>query len=74
MLVLAFHRGFIADRSVAGVDERMVRDGVLAIVRATVGSRYVDGSDLRVVLDSATGKLEYRRFGGTEDFVVELLD
>lgn len=74
MLVLAFHRGLFAGRSVAGVDERVVLVGVLAIVRAMVGSRYVECNDLRVVLPGMTGKLEYRRFGGADDFVVEVLD
>lgn len=74
MLVLAFHRGLFVGRSVAGVDERDVLVGVLAIVRAMVGSRYVEDNDLRVVLPGTTGKLEYRRFGGADDFVVEVLD
>lgn len=74
MLVLAFQRGLFAGRSVAGVDERDVRVGVLAICRDIVGSRYVDGSDLRVVLPGTTGKLEYLRFGGADDFVVDVLD
>jgi hypothetical protein len=74
MLVLAFHRGLFVGCSVAGVDERDVLVGVLAIVRAMVGSRYVEDNDLRVVLPGTTGKLEYRRFGGADDFVVEVLD
>lgn len=74
MLVLAFHRGLFAGRSVAGVGERVFRVGVLAIARDIVGSRYVDGNDLRLVLPGTTGKLEYRRFGGMDDFVVEVLD
>lgn len=75
MLVLAFHRGLFAGLSVTGVIERAVRVGVLAIVRATVGSRYVDGNDFRVVLaPGIVGRLEYRRLGGTDDFVVDVLD
>ena len=59
MLVLAFHRGLFAGRSVAGVVERIFRVGVLAIVRAMVGSKYVEGSDFRVVLAPGTaGRLE----------------
>jgi len=74
MLVLEFHRGLFAGRSVAGADMRVVRVGVLAIVRAIVGSKYVDGNDFRLVLPGTAGKLEYRRLGGTDDFVVEVLD
>ena len=74
MLVLAFHLGLLAGRSVAGVEERVVRIGVLAICRETVGSRYVEGKDLRVVLPGTMGKLEYLRLGGADDLVVEVLD
>jgi len=72
MLVLAFHRGLFKDRSVTGVVERTVRVGVVAIARDIVGSRYVGGNALRLMLPGTTGRLEYRRVVGTDDFVVEL--
>lgn len=74
MLVLAFHRGLFAGRSVTGVGERTVRVGVLAIVRDIVGFKYVEGRDLRAVLPGTIGRLEYRRLGGADDFVNEALD
>ena len=72
-LVLVFQRGLFAGRSDEGVDDRACRVGVLAKVRAIVGSKYVGGNALRTTLPETSGILEYRRLGGTDDFVVEVL-
>lgn len=74
VLVLVFQRGLFAGRSDEGVDDRAARIGVLAKVRAIVGSKYVGGNGLRTTLPETSGILEYRRLGGTDDFVVEVLD